>query len=158
MTTNFGDPNPDYYFKASGMESALSAQNYQPFIGVRVEQGFGNSSLLLKLIGFPVVLASIQHFNTCNSKGVPFAYVGSANINNGYFVEATGEIRFIRSTACELAGFLSWELVRGTCLMNLERRDSGPPETVTAATVDFLYDRSSLILGGKISIPFAAVY
>ncbi|MGC8602928.1 MAG: hypothetical protein ACP5VS_04485 [Desulfomonilaceae bacterium] len=158
LTTNFGDPNPDYYFTASGMESALSLQNYQPFIGAQVEQGFGNSDLLLKLIGFPVMLASVQHFNTCNNRGVPFAHVGSANINNGYFAEATGEIRFKRSTACELSGFLSWEWVRGTCLMNLERRDFGPPETVTAATVDFLYDRSSWIFGGKISIPFVTVY
>lgn len=158
LTTNFGDPNPDYYFTASGMESALSIQNYQPFIGAQVEQGFGNSGLLLKLIGFPVMLASVQHFNTCNNRGVPFAHVGSSNINNGYFVEATGEIRLKRSTACELAGFLSWEWVRGTCLMNLERRDFGPPETVTAATVDFLYDRSSWTFGGKISIPFIVPY
>ncbi len=158
LVTNFGDPNPNYYFTASGMESALSVGNYQPFIGAQVEQKFGNSTALLRLIGFPAMLASIEHFNTCNNRGVPFAHVGSANISSGYFIEATGEIGFLKSSTCELSGFLSWESFRGTCQMNLERRDAGPPETVSAATVDFLYDRSSLIFGGKVSIPLATPY
>ena len=156
LVTNFGDPNPNYYFTASGMESALSVASYQPFIGAEIEQRSRVGKALLRLIGFPVMLGSIEHFNTCNNRGVPFAHVGNNNVNSGYFIEATGEIGFMNSGASELSGFLTWESYRGTCTMNLERRDAGPPETITSANVDFLYERSNLIFGGKISIPFSS--
>jgi hypothetical protein len=64
---------------------------------------------------------------------VPFAHVGSQDIRNGYFFEAHGEFGLKGSIGFDIAAFLTWELFRGTCLMNLERRDASP--SLTAATV-----------------------
>ncbi|MGD9819826.1 MAG: hypothetical protein AB7V04_14190 [Desulfomonilaceae bacterium] len=38
--------------------------------------------------------------------------------------------------------------------MNLERRAMGPPETATAADVDFVFNRSSLTVGANTNIAF----
>jgi hypothetical protein len=54
----------------------------------------------------------------------------------------------------EAGVFVNWELYRGSCIMNLERRAMGPPESVSAADVDFVYNRSSLTVGANMSIPF----
>jgi hypothetical protein len=155
LSTNFGDPNPDYPFTIPNMESAFSLQNCQPYVGLRLEQSLGQGSLTIQVIGMPVMLASIQHFNTCNNAGEPFAHVGRSFISNGYFLEARGEIGLFRSNGIGLSAFLDWEASRGTCSMDLERRAAGPPLSITATTVDFLYDRSSFTVGGKVAIPFA---
>ena len=129
LNTNFGNPNPDYPFTISNMESGLSVNMYQPFIGAEVSQKLVGSNLLLKVVGFPLMPGYIQHFNTCNNHGVPFAHVGAESIRNGYYVEVNGELSFMKSGGYELSAFCAWELFRGTCQMTIERRDSGPPLT-----------------------------
>lgn len=155
LITRFGNPNPDYLFTVEDMESGLSLNLYQPFVGFRLEQNFGSSRVLLRVMGLPVMTGTLEHFNTCNNQGIPFAHVGSSGIRNGYFLEAHGEIGLGGPGGLESSAFVTWELFRGTCPMNLERRDAGPPVTITSATVDFSYDRSSLTVGAKLAIPFA---
>ncbi|MCX5860971.1 MAG: hypothetical protein WCG29_12030 [Desulfomonile sp.] len=70
-------------------------------------------------------------------------------------LEADGEFGLTALTGLEVSGFLTWELFRGTCPMNLERRAAGQPVSVTSAMVDFSYDRSSLTIGGKVTVPLA---
>jgi hypothetical protein len=155
LTSRFWNPTPDYPFTVADMESGLSLGLYQPFLGLRLEQGFGSGRSLLRVIGFPVMAASLEHFNTCNNQGVPFAHVGASQIRNGYFLEVHGEMRMSRVEGVEAAGYITWELYRGQCAMNLERRDAGPPVSVSSDVVDFSYDRSSLTVGAKIIVPFA---
>ena len=158
LNTNFGNPNPDYPFTISNMESGLSVNMYQPFIGAEVSQKLVGSDLLLKVVGFPLMPGYIQHFNTCNNHGVPFAHVGAESIRNGYYVEVNGELIFMKSGGYELSAFCAWELFRGTCRMTIERRDSGPPLTTSSDPVDFLYDSSIFTLGGKAALTFATPF
>jgi hypothetical protein len=158
LNTNFGNPNPDYPFTISDMESGLSVNMYQPFIGAEVSQKLVGSNLLLKVVGFPLMPGYIQHFNTCNNRGVPFAHVGAESIRNGYYVDVNGELSLMKSGGYELSAFCAWELFRGTCRMTIERRDSGPPLTITSDPVDFLYDSSIFTLGGKAALTFATPF
>jgi hypothetical protein len=159
LDTTFGNPNPDYPFTVAYMESGLSVAIYQPFLGLRINQSLGNSSrALLQLIGFPVMLASLQHFNTCNNAGIPFAHVGNQNISDGYFLEIKGEFGLNKFLGFDFAAFLTWDMFRGTCTMNLERRDGAIPPSVSSDAVDFLYYRSSFTLGGKFEVPFSTSF
>jgi hypothetical protein len=158
LNTNFGNPNPDYPFTISDMESGLSVNMYQPFIGAEVSQKLVGSNLLLKVVGFPLMPGYIQHFNTCNNHGTPFAHVGAESIRNGYYVDVNGELSFMKSGGYELSAFCAWELFRGTCRMTIERRDSGPPLTISSDPVDFLYESSIFTLGGKAALTFATPF
>ncbi|MDQ1239910.1 MAG: hypothetical protein QG577_2096 [Thermodesulfobacteriota bacterium] len=154
VITRFGSPIPDYPFTVADMESGLSLNLYQPFIGLKASQELGGGRVLLRIIGLPAMVGSLEHFNTCNNAGVPFAHVGSSGIKSGYFLQAYGELSITKMNGWETSAFLTWDLYRGTCPMKLERRDAGPPVTMTSATVDFSYDRSSLTLGAKLAVPF----
>lgn len=158
LNTNFGNPNPDYPFTISNMESGLSVTMYQPFVGAQVSQKLVGSNLLLKVVGFPLMPGNIQHFNTCNNHGTPFAHVGAESIRNGYYVEVNGEFNFVKSGGYALSAFCALELFRGTCQMTIERRDSGPPLSITSDPVDFSYDSSIFTLGGKAALPFATPF
>lgn len=158
LSTNFGDPDPSYYFTISAMESGLGIGIYQPFVGASYLQRLGNKLLSVRLAGFPVMLATLEHFNTCNNNGEPFAHVGRQDIRSGYFLEASCEIRATRFSGIDIGAFLNWELYRGTCIMNLERRAMGPPETVTAADVNFIYNRSSFTIGANAVMPFSSPF
>ena len=155
VITRFGSPIPDYPFTVADMESGLSLNVYQPFIGLKASQDLGGGRVLLRIIGLPAMVGSLEHFNTCNNAGVPFAHVGSSGIKSGYFLQAHGEMSMAAMTGWQASAFLTWDLYRGTCPMNLERRDAGPPVTMTSATVDFSYDRSSLTFGVKLAVPLA---
>lgn len=155
LSTNFGDPDPSYYFTISAMESGLGIGIYQPFVGVSLQQKLGNKLLLVRLAGFPVMLATLEHFNTCNNNGEPFAHVGRQDIRSGYFLESSCEMRATTFSGFDIGTFINWELYRGTCIMNLERRAMGPPETVTSADVDFIYNRSSITIGANAVMPFS---
>lgn len=154
LTSRFWNPTPDYPFTVADMESGLSLGLCQPFVGFRLEEGFETTYWLLRVIGFPVMTASLEHFNTCNNQGVPFAHVGASQIRNGYFLEIQGEVRTNRLVGLQAGGFITWELYHGQCGMNLERRDAGPPVSVTSDMVDFSYDRSSVTVGAKMIVPF----
>ncbi|MFH0960156.1 MAG: hypothetical protein V1897_15795, partial [Pseudomonadota bacterium] len=159
LATTFGNPNPDYPFTVPYMESGLSVEIYQPFVGFSAKQSLGNGGqALFQLIGFPAMLASLQHFNTCNNAGTPFAHVGNQTIGNGYFIEIKGEFGLTTSLGIDAAAFLTWDLFSGSCIMNLERRDGANPPSVTAADVDFSYYRSSVTLGGKFVVPFSTPF
>lgn len=153
LSTTFGDPDPSYLFTIATMESGLGVNVYQPYLGMAVQRRIGHYGVSLKLIGLPVMLGFLEHFNTCNNANVPFAHVGSQAIRSGYFVEASAEPNALSVSGIDLGLFLCWELYRGTCVMNLERRDMGPPTTVTAADVDFVYNRSSFSIGAQAAIP-----
>jgi hypothetical protein len=140
------------------MESGLSLNLYQPFIGFKGAHSIGISRLRLRIVGFPAMVGLLEHFNTCNNAGVPFAHVGSSGIKSGYFLEAHGEMMVATNGGLEVSTFVTWDLYRGTCSMDLERRDAGPPLTMTSATVDFSYDRSSLALGIKVAVPLALLF
>lgn len=155
LSTTFGDPNPDYPFTVPYMESGLSIGLYQPFVGLAYKSTAGKTRSLFQLIGFPAMLASLQHFNTCNNAGIPFAHVGEENISNGYFFEIKAEFGLDALSGLDVSAFLLWDMFRGTCTMNLERRDGAIPPSVTSADVDFLYQRSNLTVGGKINFPFS---
>jgi hypothetical protein len=154
IITRFGNPVPDYFFTVADMESGLSLNLYQPYIGLEAYQGMGAGRVLLRIAGFPAMVGLLEHYNTCNNNGVPFAHVGSSGIKSGYFLQAHGELSITTMNGWETSAFLTWDLYRGTCPMNLERRDAGPPVTMTSATVDFSYDRSSLTLGAKMAVQF----
>ncbi|MGC8907346.1 MAG: hypothetical protein ACP5M0_07865 [Desulfomonilaceae bacterium] len=158
LITRFGSPIPDYPFTVADMESGLSLNLYQPFIGVKIAQAVGNNRVGLRIAGFPAMIGLLEHFNTCNNAGVPFAHVGSAGISSGYFVQAHGEMTVAMTGGLEVSTFVTWDCYRGACGMNLERRDAGPPLTMTSATVDFSYDRSSLALGIKVAAPLASLF
>lgn len=153
LSTTFGDPDPSYLYTISAMESGLGINIYQPYLGVAVQRRIGPYGASLKLIGLPLMLGFLEHFNTCNNNNVPFAHVGSQAIRNGYFMEVSAEVNALSVSGMDLGFFIGWELYRGTCVMNLERRDMGPPQTVTAADVDFLYNRSSVTVGAQASVP-----
>lgn len=155
LSTNFGDPDPSYYFTISAMESGLAIGIYQPFVGASYRQTLGGKLLSVRLAGFPVMLATLEHFNTCNNNGEPFAHVGRQDIRSGYFLEASCEIRATNFSGFDIGAFINWELYRGTCIMNLERRAMGPPQTVSAADVNFLYNRSSFTIGANAVMPFS---
>ncbi len=154
LSTSFSDPDPDYPFTIAAMESGLGIGIYQPFVGARVQKRAGSNLVSARLVGFPVMLATLEHFNTCNNEGKPFAHVGNQDIRGGYFVELSAEARSMNILGVEAGVFVNWELYRGSCIMNLERRAMGPPESVSAADVDFVYNRSSLTVGANMSIPF----
>lgn len=154
VITRFGNPVPDYFFTVADMESGLSLNLYQPYIGLEAYRGVGAGRVLLRIAGFPTMVGLLEHYNTCNNAGIPFAHVGSSGIKSGYFLQAHGELGITTMNGWETSAFLTWDLYRGTCPMNLERRDAGPPVTMTSATVDFSYDRSSLTLGAKLAVPF----
>jgi hypothetical protein len=155
VITRFGSPIPDYVFTVADMESGLSLNLYQPFIGLKASQDLGGGRVLLRIVGFPAMVGFLEHYNTCNNAGVPFAHVGSSGIKGGYFLQARGELSMTTMKGLETSAFLTWDLYRGTCPMNLERRDAGPPVTMTSATVDFSYDRSSITFGVKLAVPLA---
>ncbi len=154
LFSTFGDPDPTYPFTISKMESGLGLGVYQPFVGVSLNQRVGPSVLEVRMVGFPAMFATLEHFNTCNNEGKPFAHVGRQDIRTGYFLDAFFELRARPISWLGIGLFLDWELYRGSCIMNLERRAMGPPETATAADVDFVFNRSSLTLGANTNIAF----
>ena len=155
VTSRFRDPIPDYPFTVADMESGLSLSLYQPYFGLYCNEKIGKLRALLKVVGFPRMVGFLEHFNTCNNNGLPFAHIGSSPIRKGYFLEAHGEMGYETMAGLQFSGFFTLHLFRGTCPMNLERRDAGPPETTTSATVDFSYDRSNIAVGVRCEIPLS---
>ncbi|MDD3473628.1 MAG: hypothetical protein PHS86_12665, partial [Syntrophaceae bacterium] len=77
LSTTFGDPNPTYPFTISKMESGLGLGVYQPFVGVGLNQRVGPSVLDVRMVGFPAMIATLEHFNTCNNHVSPLRMLGA---------------------------------------------------------------------------------
>jgi hypothetical protein len=152
LTTTFKDPDPTYRLTVDTMQSQVTVTAYEPYVGFRLQQSAGPGTMTAGLVGLPFLLATIQHFNTCNNAGDPLAHVGSAKVTRGYFVEASAEYRLGLVHGFEATGFVAWDLYHGECPMFLERIDSGLGNSTTGAVVDFSYDRSSFTVGGKVDL------
>jgi len=152
LTTTFKDPNPEYLLTVDTMQAQVTVTMYEPYVGFRFQQGVGPGGLTVRLVGFPFFLATIQHFNTCNKDGDPLAHVGHANVSRGYFVEAAVEYRLGLPQGLEASGFVAWDVYRGQVPMYLERINAALGNSTTGAVVDFSYDRTSLIVGGKVEL------
>ncbi len=158
LLSNFSDPNPSYLFTISAMEAQTAVTFYEPYVGIRMQFSSRGNGLTFQIVGFPCLLASIQHLNVCNNNGVPFAHTGSQNAISGYFVEATAEYRFGSFHGMEAVGFVDWNVYQGRCPMTIERHEGGPHPGTTSATVAWSHQISSLVVGGRIefswNLPF----
>ncbi|MBI5568594.1 MAG: hypothetical protein HY914_01480 [Desulfomonile tiedjei] len=150
LLTNFSDPNPAYRFTVPWMEAQTTVTAYEPYVGIRLQASSRLGGLTLQLVGFPFLFVTIEHLNTCNNNGVPFAHTGSRNATNGYFVEAMVEYRLGLFQGVGAAGFVEWNAYRGQCDMNIERHEGGLTPLVTSATVSWTHHISSLVLGARI--------
>ncbi|MBI4965287.1 MAG: hypothetical protein HY913_18570 [Desulfomonile tiedjei] len=150
LLTNFSDPNPDYLFTVPWMEAQTTVAIYEPYVGIRLELNSTPGALNFRLVGFPVLFATIQHFNTCNNNGIPFAHTGRQNATRGYFVEASAEYRLGLFQGVQAAGFVDWNAYHGHCPMTIERHEGGPNPSVTSATVAWSHHISSLVVGARI--------
>ena len=158
LLTNFSDPNPDYVDTVPWMHAQTTVTVYEPYVGIRLQQGPRLGGLNLQVVAFPFLFATIQHLNVCNGNGVPYAHTGSQNAHNGFFVEASAEYRLGLFQGVEAAGFVDWNVYQGYCPMTIERHEGGVNPAVTAATVPWSHHISSLVVGGKVemlwSLPF----
>jgi hypothetical protein len=158
LTSTFGDPNPNYQFTVPNMESQATVTAYQPYLGVRFHQSVREGDITVRFVGFPCFLAGIQHFNTCNNAGVPFAHVGSSNMSKGYFLEGSAEYSLGLFQGFQASGFVAWDMQHGECPMYLERIDGGAGNSTTGTVVNFRYDKNAVTVGAKMvfswNLPF----
>ncbi len=152
LTATFSDPNPSYLLTVAAMQAQATVTTYEPYIGFRFHKSARPGDFSIRLVGFPFLFATIQHFNTCNNRGDPLAHVGSTGVTRGYFLEASAEYRLGPCRGLEMVGFVTWDLYHAQCPMFLERIDAGAGNATTGATVDFSYDRNSITIGGKVEI------
>ncbi len=150
LLTNFSDPNPDYLFTVPWMEAQTTVTAYEPYVGIRLDLSSNPGGLTFRLVGFPFLLATIEHFNTCNNNGIPFEHTGSQKATRGYFVEASAECRLRLFQGVQAAGFVDWNVYHGQAPMTIERHEGGPNPSTTAATVAWSHHISSLVIGGRI--------
>jgi len=158
LLTDFSYPNPNYLFTAAWMEAQTTLTIYEPYVGIRLRQSPGPGGWSLQVVGFPFLFATIQHFNTCDNHGVPFAHTGHRNATRGFFLELSGEYRLGLFQGVEASGFVDWNVYQGWCPMTIERHEGGANPNVTEATVVWSNYISSLVVGAKVemawSLPF----
>jgi hypothetical protein len=152
LLTDFSDPNPDYIFTIPWMNAQTTVTVYEPYLGVRLQWNPSPGGLVVQCVGFPLLFATIEHFNVCNNSGIPFAHTGNQTATTGFFLEASAEYRFGLMQGVDVTGFIEWNVYQGQCSMNIERHEGGPAPGVTAATVAWSHNISSLALGGKVQV------
>jgi hypothetical protein len=152
LLTNFSDPDPNYIFTVSTMQAQTTITAYEPYVGIRLRQGVGPGGLSVQVVGFPYLFATIEHLNTCNNRGVPFAHTGRQTSSKGFFLEVSAECRFRLLQSMEVAGFVDWNVYQGHTPMTIERHEGGPIPAVTEATVSWSHRISSFTVGGKVEM------
>jgi len=155
LLTDFSDPDPNYFFTVPWMEAQTTLTIYEPYVGIRLQQSSGPGGLSLQVVGFPLLFATIQHFNTCDNNGVPFAHTGNRTATRGFFFEVSGEYRLGLFQGVEAAGFVEWNVYQGRVPMTIERHEGGANPNVTEATVIWSHYVSSLVVGAKAEISWS---
>ena len=150
LLTNFSDPNPNYFFTIPTMNAQTTVSFYEPYVGVSIRQGSGPGSLSVRFVGFPVLLATIEHLNVCNNNGVPFAHTGRQTAHKGFFAELSAEYCVGLFQGLEAAVFVDWNVYQGRCPMTIDRHEGGANPNVTSATVAWSHHISSLVIGARV--------
>jgi hypothetical protein len=138
---------------SSSDRSDITVNSYIPYVGFQYNSVGSASNLCMRLIGFPWVPATVQHFQT-GEAGAGIRAESNGNFNRrGYFLEFFGEYSRTVFGDAGLGGWLRWNVLSGAGIINTTIR---PGELSGSDT--FTFTRNTIAFGAKATLNFNFPY
>ncbi len=131
-------------------EADVNAENWIPLLGAQYEQNGYLGSLVFRAVGFPALWGKVRYSEAF--AGPAFIFQGSGNYRRGYFLELFTEYAW-KFGPGQLGLFGRWNLFHAESTLTLNRVAGGV--VIASESYDSSLNRSSLTLGGSVSLAFS---